>query len=492
MSVADPRPLDLVEAPLVRGSSALPLQQQLHQRLRSAILAGLLPAGCRLPGSRTLAETLEVSRNTVSAVFDQLAVEGFIRSDRRGTFVAALPNKGPGRRPQARPRVAARLAGMNSGIVLYDEGNTLRPGVPALSEFPVHAWQRAMNKAVHGMPASALGYGDPAGEPALRGAIAQYFALSRGVRCRPEQVIITEGAQEALSLCVRLLADPSDTAWVEDPGYRGARSALFGGDLHVVPKRVDADGLAVTAEEWATERPRIVYTTPSHQYPTGAVLTVARRLELMSEAARHGAWIIEDDYDSEFRHSGAPIPAMQGLIEDAPVLYVGTFSKTMFPALRLGFVVVPDRLMAQVRTPLVDLLRGGHRLEQLAMCEFMNSGQFARHLGRMRRLYRTRQEALREALEAHLAIPHVIEGGVSGMHLTVRLLADNPDHVLVRRAARHGLAPQALSGFLLAPTPADNGLVIGYGNTSAEKFEPLVRELSDLARRRGSSRHLAP
>jgi GntR family transcriptional regulator/MocR family aminotransferase len=241
--------------------------------------------------------------------------------------------------------------------------------------------------------------------------------------------------------------------------------------------------LRVSEEEWAAERPRIVYTTPSHQYPTGAVLTVGRRLALMAAATKYGAWIIEDDYDSEFRHAGAPIPAMQGLVQDAPVLYVGTFSKTMFPALRLGFLVLPDRLLQQVQTPLIDLLRGGHRLEQLALNEFMGSGQFARHLGRMRRLYRTRQESLREALETHLRIPHVIEGGVSGMHLTVRLPAEFPDYALVRRAGWHGLAPQALSSFLLAPSPDDNGLVIGYGNTATHRFEPLVRTLAGLVKR---------
>lgn len=481
MRVNEMRPLDLVEAPLERGLRAAPLQQQLHHRLRAAVLNGRLPAGCRLPGSRALAETLDVSRNTVTAVYDQLAAEGFIRSDRRGTTVSALPEPRRRSRPVNLPRVASRLAAMDSGLVLYDEGNTLRPGVPALTEFPVHAWQRAMNKALQGLPASALGYGDPSGEPALRSAIAQYFGISRGVRCRPEQVIVTEGAQGALTLCVRLLSEPGDTAWVEDPGYRGARSALFGGDLRVLPKPVDPEGLRVTDDEWRSERPRIVYTTPSHQYPTGAVLTASRRLALMDAAAKHGAWIIEDDYDSEFRHGGAPIPAMQGLVADAPVLYVGTFSKTMFPALRLGFVVLPDALLEQVKTPLVDLLRGGHRLEQLALHEFMASGQFARHLGRMRRLYRTRQESLREALAEHLRIPHEIEGGLSGMHLTVRLPAEISDRVLVRRAATVGLALQSLSSFLLTPSPAENGLVIGYGNTDAAKFAPLLTSLSALA-----------
>lgn len=476
-------PLDLLDAPLLRGAGAPPLQQQLYARLRRAVLDGRLAAGWRLPGSRALAETLAVSRNTVTAVYDQLAAEGFITADRGGSVVADIPVRRTPTRPRPQAQVAGRLALMDSGIVLSDAGNTLRPGVPALADFPVHAWQRAMNRAVHDMPASALGYGDPAGEPVLRAAIAEYFAVARGVRCRPEQVIITEGAQEALNLTVRLLANPGDCAWVEDPGYRGARAALFGGDLQVVPKRVDVDGLVVGDDEWRTESPRLVYTTPSHQYPTGAVLTVARRLSLIAAATRHGAWIIEDDYDSEFRHDGAPIPAMQGILEAAPVLYVGTFSKTMFPALRLGFLVVPEQLLERVRVPLVDLLRGGHRLEQLAMAEFMASGQFARHLGRMRRLYRTRQEALREALERHLRVPYAIEGGACGMHLTLRLPELLDDRGAEAAAARHGLAPQALSRFLLAPVAGDNGLVLGYGNTAVERFDGLVRTLArELAR----------
>ncbi len=477
--------LDLLEAPLQRGPGAPALQQQLYGRLRRGVLDGRLPAGWRLPGSRALAETLAVSRNTVTAVYDQLAAEGFITADRAGSVVADIPVRRSAPRAMAQARVAQRLAEMHSGIVLSDEGNTLRPGVPALADFPVHAWQRAMNRAVHAMSSSALGYGDPAGEPVLRAAIAEYFAVARGVRCRPEQVIITEGAQEALNLTVRLLADPGDCAWVEDPGYRGARAAMFGGDLRVLPKRVDAEGLVATEEDWRLEAPRLVYTTPSHQYPTGAVLTVARRLELIGAAMRHGAWIIEDDYDSEFRHDGAPIPAMQGILEDAPVLYVGTFSKTMFPALRLGFLVVPERLLERVATPLVDLLRGGHRLEQLAMAEFMASGQFARHLGRMRRLYRTRQEALRAAVERRVRVPCVIEGGACGMHLTLRLPSDIDDRAAEASVARHGLAPQALSRFLLAPQEGDNGLVLGYGNTAAERFDDLVRTLGRaLAARR--------
>ncbi len=217
----------------------------------------------------------------------------------------------------------------------------LRPGVPALSHFPSAAWRRALDRAIRGAGSAALGYGDPLGEPPLRAAIARHLSVARGVRCEPHQVVIAEGAQEAISLCVRLLSNPGDIGWVEDPGYRGVKAAMHAGDMRIVPVRVDAEGLCVSERDWQKHSPRLIYTTPSHQYPAGSVLSIARRLDLIAQARLHGAWIIEDDYDSEFRHTGEPIGAMQGLVDDAPVLYVGTFSKTMFPSLRLGFLVLP-------------------------------------------------------------------------------------------------------------------------------------------------------
>jgi GntR family transcriptional regulator/MocR family aminotransferase len=212
------------------------------------------------------------------------------------------------------------------------------------------------------------------------------------------------------------------------------------------------------------------------------VLSVSRRLALIEQARRHQAWIIEDDYDSEFRHVGDSIAAMQGLVADAPVVYVGTFSKTMFPSLRLGFVVLPQTLAQPARDALHELLRGGHRYEQLALADFIESGQFSRHLNRMRRLYRERQAALREALTEHLQVPHLIEGGHCGMHLTVRLPAECPDWAICTAAQRYGIGAQPLSAFSLRPGKHDNGLVLGYGNTSAELYRPLIQRLSRLAR----------
>ncbi|WP_373744154.1 aminotransferase-like domain-containing protein, partial [Achromobacter insuavis] len=348
----------LLSSPLARGPGALPRQRQLIQRLKQAILAGQLPAGGKLPASRVLADELDISRNTVLIAYEQLTAEGYVIADRQGTRVAPLSATAASAAKQAARqaaepppppeapafRTATRLSRIVSTRAPNDGSLPLTPGTPALTQFPINAWRRAQDRALQAAPAATLGYGPPVGEPALREAIAQYLRVSRGVRCDASRIVITEGAQGALALCVQLLTNPGDTAWLEEAGYRGAKSAFHAGDLNVVAMRVDADGVAIRDEDWRTRPPRLIQTTPTHQYPTGAVLSLARRLDLLERARRAGAWIIEDDYDSEFRHQGEPIAAMQGLLPDAPVLYVGTFSKTMFPALRLGFLVLPQAI----------------------------------------------------------------------------------------------------------------------------------------------------
>jgi GntR family transcriptional regulator/MocR family aminotransferase len=475
----------LLETPLVRDRNGESLQRQLHRRIRHAILSGRFPSGCRLPGSRSLAMALGVSRNSVTAVYELLGAEGYISLSRQGTRVSALErpreHSGAGAvRPPAAPEIAQRAALVRESMVHAGENVPLRPGVPALARFPLGAWKHCFDRAVRRAGTSALGYGDPQGEAALRTAIMRHLAVARGVRCEPGQVVITEGAQEALTLCVRLVTNPGDKAWVEDPGYRGAKAAMLSGDLDVIPMRVDEHGLSVPGHAWTTQTPRLVYTSPSHQYPTGAVLTAARRLDLIDNARQHGAWIIEDDYDSEYRHSGELVGAMQGLVPHAPVLYVGTFSKTLFPSLRLGFLVLPAALGEKAAPWLRETLRGGHRYEQLALAEFIESGQFSRHLGRMRRLYKRRQDALRAALKQYLTVPHVVAGGDSGMHLTIRLPHDCRDTRIAEAARAHEMAPVPLSRFALRPLPEDNGLVLGYGNTSESLFVPLVQRLSKL------------
>ncbi|AJC22922.2 PLP-dependent aminotransferase family protein [Pandoraea pulmonicola] len=496
-NVPPPNVAALFDTPLVAGPGrGISLQKQLLARLKHAILEGRLPAGARLPASRTLAEDLAVSRNTVSIVYDQLAAEGFIIPHRLGTRVAQL-SLDPGISAQAAeavrqransattPAPAAsrriqRLPATRHAARAGESPLPFTPGVPALTRFPASTWRRTLERVMREAQPRHYNYGDPLGEPALREAIAAHLRISRGVRCDASQVVITEGAHEALILCVRLLTDPGDTVWMEDPGYRGAKAAFHAGDVRVHALRVDNEGIVIPDGLWERSTPRLVYVTPSHQYPLGSVLSASRRLDLIAQARQHGAWILEDDYDSEFRHQGEPIAAMQGMVPDAPVVYVGTFSKTMFPALRLGFLILPTALATQARDALDELLRGGHRFEQLALADFIRSGQFARHLGRMRRLYRERQTALRDALATHFDPAYAVIGERCGLHLTVRLDPAFPDGAIVAAAQREGIGPRALSSFALDPQPMDNGLVIGYGDTDASRIPSLIKHLAAI------------
>ncbi|MFF2925220.1 PLP-dependent aminotransferase family protein [Streptomyces celluloflavus] len=478
----------LQQEPLSRARDGESLQKQLLYRIRTAVLDGRLPAGSRLPGSRTLARGLGISRNTVTLVYDVLGTEGYIELSRQGTRVAALARPEPdshAHHAPAPPTLSQRSARIRKPLLEGVDSLAFTPGVPALAQFPLAAWRRSLDRTLQQGGTDLLGYGPPQGEPALRTAVLRHLALARGVRCAPEQVVITEGAQEALSLCVRLVTDPGDTAWIEDPGYRGAQTALASGDLDVLPLPVDAEGLRISAADWRDRPPRLVYTTPAHQYPTGSVLTASRRLDLIEKCRDHGAWIMEDDYDSEFRHSGELLACMQGMTPNAPVFYVGTFSKTLFPSLRLGFLVLPEALVDQAAPVVDEMLRGGHRCEQLALAHFMESGQYSRHLARMRRLYRSRRDALRAALAEHLDVPHTVTGGDSGMHLTVRLPADFPDQRVARAARRHRMAPWPLSRSSLLADSAHNGLVLGYGNTPESSFVPGVQQLAHLIRKSG-------
>eukprot|EP01034_Spumella_vulgaris_P034667 gene34667-42757_t len=382
-----------------------PRQRMLHECLRAAIREGTLAAGTRLVATRALAAELGMARNTVLYAYEQLVCEGYAVSDRSGTRVAtAAP-------VAAAAAVVAAVAGVPQPC-LSRRARNLRevagpahlmgafvPGVPALDAFPTAQWRRLLDKAWRGLNPAHLNYGDAAGEPALRSAIADYLRASRGVLCDASQVFITDGTQSSLDLCARACADEGDTVWIEHPGYLGALASFRGAGLKVEGIGVDEDGIAPTPQDWRGRPPRLIYTTPSHQYPMGGVLTLERRLALIAHARAAGALIIEDDYDSEFRHDGPPLSAMQGLAPDAPVLYLGTFSKTMFPALRIGFLVVPPALSEPLAEMRGQSAARGRVAEQLALAEFLRSGQFALHLRRMRRLYRQRRDVLVASLQ---------------------------------------------------------------------------------------------
>ncbi|WP_434635985.1 PLP-dependent aminotransferase family protein [Klebsiella sp. I138] len=476
MNIPDDAFFTLLEHSLSRRGHET-LQRTLYRALREAILQGTLAGGSRLPGSRAVAERLNLSRNTINGALDQLAMEGYLQRSRQGTHVATLMASGERETLPFAIALPERLLALPPGTRRDSPTLAFTPGTPAINYFPLPVWRRLLDRVLREEGRSLLGYGEAAGEPALREAIVRHLALTRGIRCDARQIVITEGALEGVNLCTHLLSVAGDTAWVEEPGYPGAKSVFLNAGLRLKGMPVDSEGMRQDTSEGPA--PRLIFTSPSHQYPCGAVMSAGRRLALLEYARQHDAWVIEDDYDSEFRYSGEPVPAMLGMIKQAPVVYLGTFSKTLFPALRIGFVVMPPALADAAQGVVGSLLRGGHRAEQRALALFIEEGHYARHLAAMRRLYRRRQIQLCEVLTAELTPPFDILGGEGGLHLTVAIDGID-DGAVVEQARQYQQAPAALSRFYLDPHRARSGLVLGYGNTSASHFGSAVRTLNRL------------
>ena len=447
------------------------LQYRLYSILRQWIQCGRLPGNSRLPSSRTLARELTLGRNTVLGAFDQLLAEGFIESrPGAGTFVTELlhlsdPESSSSRPATLSPRGNRLLA--NSGLPGIASG-TFAPGVPALDLFPHTLWHRLIQRHLRKTPDAWLNYQDEGGVRALREAICNYVRLSRSVKCTPEQVLIVNGAQQAFELIARLLADNGECAWMEEPGYVGARAALQAAELNVVPVPVDAQGLD-PSQVRASETPRLIYTTPSHQYPCGVTLSLERRLELLALAQQHDAWIIEDDYDSEFRYRTQPIASLQGLSDAQRVLYVGTFSKVMYPGLRLGYLILPHSLVESFRRVQARLYREGHYPLQAALAEFIAKGHFARHIKRMRKAYQQRQALLRQVLAPAIDRGLLLSPGNSGMHLLARLPLGSDEQALMEKGAQHNIVLRPLGRHYLGK-PDSSGLVLGYASASEDEI----------------------
>lgn len=471
------------------AASAVPRQQRLYRLLKQAILDGALAPGQVLPASRRLADDHGMARNSVLYAYQQLVAEGFLLADRRGTRVAALPalaerSAGAPASPPGRSDFLSRRAGR----LLVRRGEPLlpfAPGVPDLNAFPWASWARHLQQAWGEVSARQLASAPPGGEPALRQSVAAFLRAKRGVLCTPEQVFIVGGAQMAVDACARLLADPGALAWLENPGYPAARSALQAAGLNVLDIPVDRSGMAPEAADWQHRPPTLLYVTPSHQYPLGAALSLARRLDFLRRIG--DGWIIEDDYDSEFNHARPghrPLPAIQGLAAEAPVIYIGTFSKLLYPGLRLAYMVVPRWAVRRLGEAIESLYRSGQAVEQRALAAFLESGRLTRHWRTMAAIYRERQRLLRQALQAGFGETVEILGGDAGLHLTVLLPAAPPDTEIVRRAAALGVAARALSEYYAAGSacPALNGLVLGYGMVDEKRIPELVVRLVMAAR----------
>jgi GntR family transcriptional regulator/MocR family aminotransferase len=479
--------LAAILSPLKEASaSALPRQQQLYRRLKEAILGGQLASGALLPASRLLATDYGMARNTVLYAYQQLRAEGFLIADRRGTRVADLPalHKPLAAMP-ATVHPAVGLSRRSERVQLrhYEPLLPFAPGVADLNAFPWANWARCLQKALGEVSARRLAYAAPTGEPRLRQALADDLRARRGVQCSPEQVFVVAGAQVALDACARLLADEGDTVWLESPCYPAARTAMLAAGLQAVHVPVDAAGMAPDESLWRSRSPRLLYLTPSHQYPLGSVLSLERRLEFIKQIVAANGWIIEDDYDSEFNHARPgyrPLPALQGLQPGAPVVYVGTFSKLLYPGLRIAYMVVPRWAVQAFGERLESLYRSGQAVEQRALASFIESGVLTRHLRKMAPIYRARQAALRRALAAGFGPGIEVLGGDAGLHLTLSLPGGPPDREIVRHAAQLGVTARALSDYYgpEMTTAAGNGLVLGYGMAEEKHIPELARRLA--------------
>lgn len=455
---------------------------QIYRQVRAAVLDGRLRPGEPLPPSRELARRLEVSRNTVTGAYDRLVAEGFAVSRvGAGTFVRAGVSSPPWHgAPFAGPAVVRPLPVWSHVQVprpefLADEPDyDLRTGIPDVRSFPYEAWRRLVTRELR---ASAMGTGmhsDPAGLPGLRAAIARHTGVSRAVRATAEDIIVTQGVQQALDLVGRVLLRPGDRVAVEDPGYPAPRELFRALGAEVVGVPVDAEGLRVDA---LPDHARIVYVTPSHQFPLGMPMSLERRLALLDWAGSRDAVVIEDDYDTEFRYGGRPIEPLQGLDDSGRVLYVGSFSKVMLPVLRLGFLVAPPSLRQALRAAKYVTDWHSPQPTQAALTGFIDEGLLARHIRRMRRAYQARHERVAALLARDFAGALTMVPSAAGLHLAAWTASGLDARAITRRARSRGVGLYPLSRFRLSEGP--DGLVIGYGAIPLAKIDKAFHHLRD-------------
>jgi GntR family transcriptional regulator / MocR family aminotransferase len=470
-----------------------PLCAQVYRGLRNAIVQGDFAPGTRLPATRDVAVDLRISRSTVLLAYEQLVAEGYAVGRRgSGTYVADTPAQpalvravapAADRTPRL-SRLGAGLVGerrlpLESGYIGARRTHRwdFRYGMPSLAEFPLDAWHRSLGRTARRAAHRAYDYGSPQGSPALRAALATYLGQARGVRCSPDHIVIVSGSQQALDLTARVLLDRGDRVAVEEPGYEGARQAFRAVGARLVPAPVDAEGL-----DPATLPPaRLAFVTPSHQYPLGGVLSWPRRSALLAWASRHQAWVVEDDYDGEYRFDGPPIPPLKALDSDARVLYVGTFSKVMFPSLRIGYLVCPPGLVDAFARMRLVADGGGPQLEQEALADFIARGTFARHVRRSRHRSGERRRMLVDALNEALGDRLVVSGANAGLHVAVWLpgVPAREAVPIARRASAAGIGIYPIAPYYLIP-PRHEGFILGYGALPVAEIRTGVKRLAGV------------
>jgi GntR family transcriptional regulator / MocR family aminotransferase len=463
-----------------------PVFRQIYLQLRSAILSGTLRPATKLPSTRELAVQLGVSRSTVVAAFEQLLAEGYASGKKgAGTFIASdLPEPfaaihGRRKRPASVARTAAsfRELGDFVDVTAQSDERPFNLGRTLVDARTAELWRKLSARSLRGFARQHLGYADPHGTLELRRSVCDYLRAARAVRCEPEQVVITAGTQQAVDIVTRVMQGPDKEVWIEDPGYSLTRLALVAAGAKVCPVPVDQHGVNVAEGIRRAPRAGAVFITPSHQFPKGVALSMARRLELLAWARESGAWIVEDDYASEFRYGGRPLASLQGLDEAERVIYIGTLNKALFPGLRLGYAVVPPSLARAFVTARYLMDRQPSSLCQAVVTAFMEEGHFAAHIRRMREMYRGQRDALVTALRRRLGDHLTIDPPDQGMHLvayTRRGLSD----VGIERAARdHGVVVRAMSR-LYVEAPAQSALMLGFSGYPRQIIAPAIARLA--------------
>lgn len=479
-----------------------PLYVQLYRRVRDGVLRGAIPPGTRLPSARTLAREEGISRNTVEAAYGQLRAEGFvvrrigsgtrIRDDlperllrpstaARGMSASPGPDTPTASAPTPELSVRGRRLAESGEDVSLPVGVSFAPCLPGLDALPLDTWTRVAARRIR-RDSAQLALPPAEGLPALREAVAAYLHMDRGVRCTAEQILIVNSAQQAIDLVARVLLDPGDQVWMEDPGYVAARRAFEAAGARTVPIAVDDDGMVIDEGTAKAPLARLAYVTPSHQYPLGVTTSLKRRLALLAWAEHAGSWILEDDYDSELRYDGRPLASVQGIDQSGRVLYVGTFNKILFPGVRVAYLVLPRNLIepfARAR----EIADGfTSPLLQGVLADFMDEGHFATHLRRVRELYRDRRDHFLALAQEHL--PHEARVGpsVAGMHVALHLPGHVDDVDLATRGRALGLASPALSAHAVESDL--RGLVVHYGYTPVADMEDGVRKIQKVLARR--------
>ena len=474
----------------------MPMHRRVYESTRRAIIEGVMPSGARLPSSRSLSVDLNVSRNTILAAFEQLLDEGYVSATTgSGTFVSynqtesftkslnpAVDKATPSFTTETiqlscRGLIAAGLTASSQKDNSH-EVQPFTPGEDDYSRFPIAVWRRLLNRHWRALNPALLDSSHDGGYLPLRQAVADYLRVSRAVNLSVDQVLITSGTQQSIDLCARLLSDEGDIAWVENPCYWAARRVLEINSLKLHAIKVDKEGLNPSLDDFKI-KPKLIYTTPSHQYPKGMVMSYGRRRLLLDYAQNCNAWIIEDDYDSEFRFEGRPISSLQGMDQHDRVLYLGTFSKVMYPGIRLGYMVVPPQLIKGFKLGLYELQRPGQVMIQAALADFMEEGHFVSHIRRLKQTYAERRYLLQTALASIAKVGAKLSPIDSGLHLVVEFDAHIDDVRIAKLAEDIGLRIYPLSNYCLGEH-VEKGLIIGYAYAATDKITHHGKQLAGV------------